>query len=144
MRTGEFLNQVDHAMLVKAIEEVELRTSGEVRVFVSRQGTAEPVATATAHFKRLGMEKTRERNAVLFFVAPVSQTFAVVGDQAVHEHCGQEFWTAVAGEMTEHFKRGDYTGGLVLGIRKAGDLLARHFPRAADDVNELPNKIEEE
>ena len=35
----------------------------------------------------------------------------------------------------------DFTGGLVLGIERAGALLAEHFPRRPDDVNELPDDI---
>ncbi len=45
--------------------------------------------------------------------------------------------------MTVHFKRGDFTAGLIHGIDRAGSLLAEHFPRTSDDRNELPDEIEE-
>ena len=61
----------------------------------------------------------------------------------VHEKCGDAFWTELAAAMTEHFKRGDFTAGLVLGIARAGALLAENFPRQTDDRNELPNSVEE-
>jgi uncharacterized membrane protein len=38
------------------------------------------------------MQKTRDRNAVLIFVAPRAHKYAVVGDVGVHEKCGEEFW----------------------------------------------------
>jgi uncharacterized membrane protein len=78
---------------------------------------------------------------VLIFVAPVSQKFAVIGDEAVHEKCGESFWTALAAVMAAHFKAGDFTTGLVAGIAQAGVLLARHFPRLPDDSNELPDEV---
>ena len=40
------------------------------------------------------MHKTRERNAVLIFVAPRAHKFAVVGDKAIHEKCGERILAA--------------------------------------------------
>ncbi|HVS54199.1 MAG TPA: TPM domain-containing protein [Opitutaceae bacterium] len=134
---------VDHDRIVAAIHAAELRTSGEIRVLVSRAVADEPVATAQKHFERLGMTRTRARNGVLIFVAPRSRTFAVVGDTGVHEKCGDAFWRELATAMERHFRAGDFTGGLVHGIECAGTLLAEHFPRSPDDCNELPDEVEE-
>jgi uncharacterized membrane protein len=142
MKTKDFLNQIKDEVLVQAIQAAELRSSGEIRVFISRQETQDAVAAAQAHFTRLGMDKTRDRNSVLIFVAPASQAFAVIGDAAIHAKCGQEFWTALAREMTAHFKAGNFTEGLRAGIEHAGQLLAAQFPRQTDDQNELPDQIE--
>lgn len=134
---------IDHDRIVAAIAAAELRTSGEIRVVVSQQKTEEPVVAAQRQFERLGMTATAARNGVLIFVAPASRTFAVIGDRGVHEKCGEVFWEELASAMTEQFKTGGFTQGLVLGIERAGALLARHFPRQPDDRNELPDKIEE-
>ena len=134
---------IDHARIVAAIGEAEDRTSGEIRVVVSRRPAADAVAAAKIQFERLGMTRTDARNGVLIFLAPRSRTFAVIGDTGVHEKCGEAFWTELAAAMTEHFKRGDFTAGLALGIERAGALLAGHFPRQPDDRNELPNSVEE-
>jgi uncharacterized membrane protein len=101
-----------------------------------------PVSVAQAHFFKLGMDKTRERNGVLIFVAPCTQKFAVIGDVAVHKKCGDEFWRVLTEEMTAHFREGHFNRGLLHAIGKAGSLLAEHFPRRPDDVNELPNAVE--
>ncbi|HUR60257.1 MAG TPA: TPM domain-containing protein, partial [Opitutaceae bacterium] len=129
--------------VVAAIEAAEQRTSGEVRVLVGRESAPDPVAAARAHFERLGMTRTAERNGVLIFVAPRSRNFAIVGDSGVNAACGDPFWRELATAMEDHFKRGEFTEGLVLGIGRAGDLLARCFPRLSGDRNELPNRIEE-
>ena len=134
---------VDHARVTTAIVAAERRTSGEIRVLVVRGNAEDPVAVARKHFERLEMHRTKARNAVLILVAPRSRTFAVVGDVGVHEKCGDAFWSELAAAMTEHFKRGDFTGGLVVGIERAGALLEEFFPRAADDRNELPDQVEE-
>ncbi len=44
-------------------------------------------------------------------------------------------------KLEEHFKSGDFTGGLNEGIRMAGEKLKFYFPRKADDVNELSDEI---
>ncbi len=134
---------IDHAKVVAAIAAAEQKTSGEIRVLVARQAAADAVAAAEAHFERLGMTATKERNGVLIFIAPASRNFAVIGDSGVHEKCGESFWKLLAAAMELHFKRGEFTEGLVHGIEKAGALLAENFPRGDDDRNELPDEIEE-
>ena len=141
MNAKTFLNQLENDAIVAAIKQAEGKTSGEIRVFLSRKSPDDAVVAAQRAFDQLGMAKTAERNGVLIFVAPQARKFAVIGDAGVHQHCGPEFWTALAAEMSGHFRQGEFTNGLLHGIRKAGELLARHFPHRADDVNELPNDI---
>ena len=138
-----FTPKIEHARIVAAIATAELRTSGEIRVVASQGKIADPVAEAQRQFERLGMTGTQLRNGVLILFAPRSRTFAIIGDTAIHEKCGDRFWSELAAAMTGHFKRGDFTAGLVHGIDRAGALLAEHFPRAPDDRNELPDAIEE-
>jgi uncharacterized membrane protein len=133
---------IDEKRVASAIAEAEQRTSGELRVLVARQPAPDPIVAAQSHFERLGMTQTAARNGVLIFIAPASRTFAVIGDTGVHEKCGPAFWRELADAMTDHFKRGEFTEGLVLGINRAGTLLATHYPRRPDDRNELPDAIE--
>ncbi len=133
---------IDDVRVVAAIRDAEQNTSGEIRVVISRLKVEDAVAEARRQFERLGMTATAARNGVLILVAPRSHTFAVIGDLGVHEKCGDAFWRALADAMTEHFKRAEFTAGLVLGIQRAGALLAEYFPRTPDDRNELPDRIE--
>ena len=142
MKARAFLDQLRHDEIVAAIREAERKTSGEIRVFITRKSVTDPVAAAEAQFAELGMTKTQERNGVLIFVAPVAQKFAMIGDEAIHARCGPEFWNTVAAEMSEHFRHAEFTRAIVAGITKAGELLAQHFPRRSDDRDELPNRVE--
>ena len=141
MNANEFLKQLRHDDIVAAIHEAEQKTSGELRVFVSHKATDDPVVAAQAAFVRLSMGKTRERNGVLIFVAPKTHKFAVIGDEGVHKKCGNAFWQAMAAELSSHFKKSEFTEGVIHGVRKAGELLAQHFPRRPDDTNELPDRV---
>jgi uncharacterized membrane protein len=142
MRTREFLGKLEHDRIVRAIREVESKTSGEIRVFIQRgKLNADPLPVAQKKFQRLGMHKTRERNAVLIFVAPRAHKFAVVGDEAIHQKCGDEFWQRVVTAMHHCFRQNKFTEGLGGAITIIGDMLGQHFPRGPADTNELPDEV---
>jgi uncharacterized membrane protein len=143
MRSKTFLRKLAHDRIISAIAAAEKKTSGEIRVFIQRGEIGDPVAAAQTQFKKLGMTATGERNGVLIFVAPRSQKFAVIGDEAVHQRCGEEFWKQLVEKMQQHFRAENFTDAMVEAISQAGELLARHFPRGADNRNELPNTVEE-
>ncbi len=140
---NSFETQLDHARIRRAIAAAELRTSGELRVVVHQFPAVDALAAAKEEFARLGMDRTRERNAVLILVAPLSRTFALYGDTGIHAKCGPAFWREVAETMSGHFKREAFTDGLVHALECAGELLAVHFPRRTDDRNELSDEVVE-
>jgi uncharacterized membrane protein len=129
MHPKEFKKKLRHDAIVEAIREAEKKTTGEIRVLVSRKEIEAPVTEAQKEFARLGMANSPHRNGVLIFVAPRSHKFAVIGDKAVHEKCGDEFWQKLAEAMTGYFRKSEFTEGIVHGVKKAGELLAEHFPK---------------
>lgn len=135
--------RIAHKRVLEAILAAEARTSGEIRVLIARHRAPDPVAAAKHYFHRLGMARSPHQNGVLIFVAPRSRRFAVIGDKAVHEKCGDAFWTELAAAMGERFKRGKFTDGLVHGIGKAGELLAATFPRLPGDAPAGPPSADE-
>ena len=141
-----FVTALDHPRIVEAIRAAEARSRGEVRVHVSEAAVEDVQAAAARRFEALGMTATRERNGVLIYVAPRARRFAVIGDTGIHERCGDEFWRDVAVAMTGHFRAGRFTDGIVEAVAKAGDALARHFPRedGRDDTNELSDEVSED
>jgi uncharacterized membrane protein len=144
MRTHKFLRELEHDRIVKAIKDAEMKTSGQIRVFLQRGKFEEDaLERAQRKFLQLGMEKTRERNGVLIFVAPRAQKFAVIGDEGVHQKCGEKFWQDLVTRMRQHFLREDFTQALMEAITATGELLASHFPKTGATKNELPDEIVE-
>ncbi len=141
MHHRQFLEQLDNERVLKAIHDAEAKTSGQIRVFVSHHLIKDPMDIARRQFRRLGMTKTKERNAILIFLAPKSKNFAIFGDIAIHAKCGEEFWPAVRDEMIPHLKSGQYTDAIVHAIAKAGEKLAEHFPPGDKPENQLPDTI---
>ncbi|MGC2352216.1 MAG: DUF5130 family protein [Candidatus Udaeobacter sp.] len=142
MRTKEFLSKLEHDRIVQAIRQAEAKTSGEIRIFIQRgKLKSDPLVAAQKRFHQLRMHKTRERNAVLIFVAPRAHKFAVVGDQAIHQKCGDEFWQRVVDGMRAHFQNENFSDALVEAIKEIGKLLAAHFPKTSGNANELPDGV---
>lgn len=143
MTRGELRRRVDGERVRRAIEEAEKKTSGEIRVSVSRFFWGNVRLVAERAFDRLGMRATKDRNGVFFFVVPSRRKFVVLGDEGIHAKVGQEFWEKIAVAMSEKFRAGDFTGGLVCGIESVGVQLAEHFPYdGGTDLNELPDDVD--
>jgi uncharacterized membrane protein len=137
------MKTIDADRVKKAIEEAERETSGEIRVSVAPFFWGSVRRVAEKAFERLNMHKTKDRNGVLFFVVPSRKRFVILGDEGIHAKVGQDFWDSLAALVSEHFRKGEFTEGLVRGIEEAGLKLAAHFPyNAATDVNELPDDVD--
>jgi uncharacterized membrane protein len=142
MRTKQFLSKLEHDQIVDAIRAAESNTSGEIRVYIQRgKLNTDPLISAQRKFHRLGMHKTRECNAVLIFIAPRAHKFAVVGDKAIHEKCGEEFWQRVVDAMRAHFQNEKFSDAILEGIEEIGRLLSTHFPQTSTSSNELPDDV---
>ena len=141
MHPKKFLSYLEDRKIIQAIAEAEHKTSGQIRVYISQKHVTDVVSEAKVHFLRLGMEKTRARNAVLLYLAPRSRNFAVVGDVAVHEKCGDTFWQDIALDMEQALRQQKYTEAIVIAVQRVGAALAAHFPRHPDDRNELPDDV---
>lgn len=143
MDPKELMDQLGDERIVAAIRRAEARSRGEIRVHVTSEAVGDPQGAAAEVFVRLGMAGTAERNGILIYVSPRGQTFAIVGDRGVHERCGEAFWKDAAAAMEGAFRAGRYLEGVVLGIERAGDVLAQHFPRleGLEDRDELPDEV---
>ncbi|CAN5405701.1 TPM domain-containing protein [soil metagenome] len=143
MKPGEFIDRLDDARVVEAIRQAESKTSGEIRVFISRRtlGRDNLMTRAATRFRKLGMDQTPERNGVLLYFMPKEQKFAVIGDMGINAQCGVSEWEKVAAELKEGLRQGQVTEAVVGGVASAGALLARHFPARPGDRNDLPNEV---
>ena len=143
MKSREFIDALAEELIVNAIRAAEAKTSGEIRVFVTRQKLHDKNVRERARmeFERLHIGDTARRNGVLFYIVPADQAFAVIGDEGIHAKCGQTFWDETAAAMEALFREGKFTDAVVAGVQRAGEVLARHYPRQADDRNELSDAV---
>lgn len=136
-----FLTVQEQKMVVDAIAQAELNTSGEIRVHIEEKCKEDLMDHAAYIFSELKMHQTELRNGVLFYVSLIPHGFAILGDAGINKQVAPNFWDAVKEEVIGQFKNGNYGLGLSNGIIKAGEQLKQHFPYQKDDVNELSNDI---
>lgn len=136
------LHPTDQQKIVDAIRAAERVTSGEVKVHVeARCPGGDAYRRGTELFTQLGLTKTKERNAVLIYVATRDRMFSILGDVGIHEEVGSGFWADAVQRMKVAFARGAFGEGISGAIQSVGSRMAKKFPRRADDVNEIDNEI---
>jgi len=87
------------------------------------------------------MDKTKNQNGVLIYVAVHDHKFVICGDKGINDVVPNNFWESTKNIMQAHFKQSNFKQGLIDGILKAGEELKAHFPWQVDDENELSNQI---
>jgi uncharacterized membrane protein len=139
-----FLRRLETHAVEDAIARAEARTSGEIRVSIAGFFVGSSRRLAERAFQRLGLRATKNRNGVLLLIAPARREVVVLGDEAIHAHVGDVFWTEIAALVSTRFREERFTDGVVEAVDAIGEALARHFPAAAEagNPNELPDAID--
>jgi uncharacterized membrane protein len=139
----QFFTEEEKNLIVNAVRDAERMTSGEVRVFVeSCCSYMDALDRAAELFFRLQMNNTKDRNAVLVYVAIRDHQLAVFGDEGIHQKVGSAFWKKEISAMISNFNRENYADGIRQCVMDIGEALHRHFPYNNDtDKNELPDNI---
>lgn len=141
MGVVNFLTETQKQEIIDAISTAEKGTSAEIRVHLDSMCLGNPVTAAIKQFNALGMDKTKERNAVLVYVAYKSRKCAIIGDDGINKVVGETFWDDCYQSMSTHFKNNDFGGGIAAAVLKSGEKLKEFFPYQSDDVNELSDEI---
>jgi len=141
MKASTFFTDEQQAQILAAVKEAELSTSGEVRIHIETNCPEDVLDRAAWIFGKLGMNKTAERNGVLFYLAVNDKKFAVIGDAGINAKVPAEFWNETKDLMASNFRQGRFTEGLTEAVILAGKQLKAHFPYAKDDKNELSDEI---
>ena len=140
-KTEDFLSKAEEQEIVQAIVEAEKNTSGEIRVHIEEHTEKSPLERAQEVFFKLEMEKTKDRNGVLFYVCVADKKFAIIGDEGINNVVDANFWNSTKEVVIANFKENQFKKGLIDGILKAGEQLKNYFPYQSDDVDELSNEI---
>jgi len=137
----DLFTQEQQNLIVAAVKEAELNTSGEIKVHIERKCKEDVLDHAAFMFDKLEMQKTELRNGVLIYLAVEDKKLAILGDAGINLKVPKNFWDATRDLMIKHFKEGAFTEGLANGIKLAGEQLKQHYPYQSDDVNELSDDI---
>ncbi|KAB1229837.1 hypothetical protein DBR39_03840 [Chryseobacterium sp. KBW03] len=138
---GNFLTNQQIASLVEAIQSAEDHSTGEIRVHIDSNTENRDAKTAFDVFKKLDMDKTADRNAVLFHVNFEKKYLTIIGDIGIHEKVRQSYWDHLHDYITAEFAKGNYHKALKSAILETGLELKKHFPVEGENPNQLSNEI---
>jgi uncharacterized membrane protein len=130
-----------------AIRESESRHAGEIAFAVEGALEARDLWRGTSVreraievFSELRVWDTAGNDGVLIYVLLAERDVEIVADRGAAARIPAEDWERVCRAMEEHFRAGRFREGALAGVRGVGELLARHFPRAGGDANELRDR----
>lgn len=92
-------------------------------------------------FRTAAEARTRGRTGVLIYLSLDEHRAEIVADRAINEKVAPEAWGAAMAALIDAIRAGRAGEGLAEAVRQVGIVLSDHFPRADDDVNELPDRL---
>jgi putative membrane protein len=96
---------------------------------------------AMAQFLAHGLHTTEARTGVLIFVSLLERYAEIVADAGIAAKVEQATWDGSLATLLADIRAGHLAEGLVSAVRRAGAVLAEHFPPRPRDRNELPNDV---
>ena len=141
------LNAAALAQIESEIQAAERTHSGEIRIAIEtalalpqlwrRLGARE---RALQVFASLGVWDTAHNNGVLIYVLLADHAIEIVADRGIAACVPAADWAALCAEIGTHFRQGELAAGCCMAVRSVAQRMARFFPSAGGDGNELPNQ----
>jgi len=109
--------------------------------------TPAPIKSARVHARaltcfRVGAQaRTTGRTGILIYLSMAERRAEIIADEAIASKVAPEVWGDAMHALLTEIRKGHVGDGMVAAIRKVGAVLAEHLPRAADDQNELPDRV---
>lgn len=106
-----------------------------------------PVKTARVHARAISLFKvgaerrTHGRTGIMIYLSMAEHRAEIVADEPIAVKVPAEVWGEAMADMLAEIRQGHIAQGMAAGIRDVGVVLAQHFPRGEDDVNELPDRL---
>ena len=137
------------ARIAARVAASEAHHSGQIRVCIEAglpfsylRRNATPRDRAAMMFSKLRVWDTEHNNGVLVYVLLAEHAIEIIADRGIDRRVDAAAWEAIAAQMREPFRGGDFVAGLDRAIDAVDALLVRHFPR--DSSQPSPNELPDE
>ena len=98
-------------------------------------------ARAVTCFRMGAEQRTTGRTGILIYLSMREHRAEIVAEEAIAALVPAEVWGEAMALMLPHLKDGRLAEGMAAAVTRVGDVLAEHFPRSSDDVNEIPDRL---
>lgn len=123
------------------IDAMESLTSGEIKIIIAKNAVFGLKTKAKKLFKKHNLDKTTNRNGVLFLILENDRKLLIYGDQQVTDRVGNAYWETIISYVTHEFRNGNFASGISLGVHMIAEVLINHFPSTEHNTNEISNEI---
>ena len=96
---------------------------------------------AKEQFKNLGLNRTKSKQAIMFFVSLDERFVEIITDEEISKKIPNEFWQQVINEFTYDVRKEDFLNGYLKALKTSKAILIQHFPATANNKNELSNEV---
>jgi putative membrane protein len=112
------------------------------RLLASKNRIADAVHTlALASFTEHGLHYTRDHTGILILVSLLERRVEVLADRGINAKVEAGTWQEIVKLLTDGLRSNHACDAYCKAIERCGEILAAHFPRQADDKDELPNRL---
>ncbi|MCW1403021.1 hypothetical protein OKA06_12020 [Novosphingobium sp. MW5] len=98
-------------------------------------------ARAITCFKVGAERRTHGRTGILIYLSMAEHRAEIVADEAISKQVAPEVWGHAMASMIAELAKGRVADGMIAAVGEVGAVLAEHFPRHENDVNELPDRL---
>lgn len=98
-------------------------------------------ARAVTCFKVGAERRTHGRTGILIYLSMREHRAEIVADASIASKVSPEVWGEAMAAMLIEIRAGRIGDGMVAAVERVGTVLAEHFPRHENDVNELPDRL---
>ncbi len=96
---------------------------------------------AREQFFAQGLHLTRDRTGVLIFVSVAERYVEIIADAGINAKVPPGSWDKMVTDFVTQVRARHVADGFLAVVKSTGDLLAEHFPRPDDYLDELPNHM---
>jgi putative membrane protein len=96
---------------------------------------------AIAIFKAAAERRTAGRTGILIYLSMAERRAEIIGDEAITKVTTPETWGEAMAALLVEVREGRVADGICAAIADVGTVLSEHFPRSAEDTNEIPDKL---
>ena len=91
---------------------------------------------------RIGAEhRTAGGTGILIYLSMREHRPGSRRDAPIASVVSGDTWSATLEALLSGVRQGDVAAGMCAAVERVGAILAEHFPRQEDDVNELPDRL---
>jgi uncharacterized membrane protein len=123
----DFINEKEKKLIIEAIDLIESKTTGKIKIYVGKKSGANPLMNARKIFENFGMRGLKDKNGVIFFVTIRDKKLAIFGDDGINSKVGEIFWKNMKDAIVEKFKNNQFATGLLGGINLLGEKMMEFY-----------------